>query len=329
MNKQNRILAGLLAVQLVVVAIVFWPHPVASGTSASLFPGVSADQIASLTITDATGNTIQLAKSNGAWVLPNADDYPVEADKVPSFLDKIVGLKAERLVTQTSSSHARLKVAKDNFERLVYFVLDEGTHHQLYMGSSPSYGAIHVRADDQNEVYLASDLSTQDAGVQATSWVDSTYLEIPEDQIVGVILENANGRLEFEKTGDTWTLKGLAADETLAQDQVTTLISRARLVTMSQPLGKELKAEYGLDNPSAVVTVYTHSDSGDKTYTLTVGAQDPTDKSYVVISSESEYYVRVSEYSAQNLVEKARADFIQPPATPEPTQVPGATPQGQ
>jgi hypothetical protein len=328
MNRQNRVLAGLLALQLVVVAVIFWPHPAASGTSANLFPGVSADQIVSLTITDASGSKIQLAKKDGAWVLPDNGDYPVDGDKVPTFLTKIVGLKADRLVTQTSASHARLKVAAGDYERLVDLVLDDGTHHQLYMGSSPSYGAIHVRADNQNEVYLASDLSAQDAGVAATSWVNSTYLEIPEDQIVAMTLENAQGRLELEKAGGTWTLKGLAADETLAQDQITTLVSRARLVTMTQPLGKEQKAEYGLDNPSAVVTVSTHSDSGDKTYTLSVGAQDPTDNSFVVISSESPYYVRVNEYSAKDLVEKGRADLIQAQATPAPEQVPGATPQG-
>jgi hypothetical protein len=97
---------------------------------------------------------------------------------------------------------------------------------------------------------------------------------------------------------------------------------------MIQPLGKEEQASYGMANPSAVVTLQTHNaDTGDHTYTLTVGAQDPDDTSYVVISSESPYYVRVSGYSVQNMVENGRDDFLVQP-TPTPTPEPESTPEG-
>jgi hypothetical protein len=83
---------------------------------------------------------------------------------------------------------------------------------------------------------------------------------------------------------------------------------------MTAPLGKEEQAAYGMATPNAVATVETAT----KTYTLQVGAQDPDDNSYVVISSESPYYVRVSEYSVQALVQNTRADFIEAPPTPTP-----------
>jgi hypothetical protein len=115
----------------------------------------------------------------------------------------------------------------------------------------------------------------------------------------------------------------LAADETLNTSAVQTLLSRASSVSMIRPLGTEERVEYGMDNPTAVVTLRTQSDDeGAKTYTLRVGAQDPEDNSYVVISSESPYYVRVSESTVQRLVEAVREDFIELPPTPE------ATPEG-
>jgi hypothetical protein len=270
-------------------------------------------------ITDATGNQIELATSMGAWVLPEADDYPTQQNKVPELLDKIVALKADRLVTQTPGSHKRLKVAEGDFERCIEFELADGTMHTLYLGSSPSYGSSHVRADDQNEVYLAS-LSISDVGVSASSWVDTLYLSLTQDQIVALTLENKNGRFEFEKDdAGTWTMKGLAADETLNEDNVKPLVTRVSSLRMVRPLGKTEQDGYGLKEPNAVVTVKTRDDEGNvKTYSLRVGAKSEQDSSFVVISSESPYYVRVSEYTVKDFVERKRDDFLELPPTPTP-----------
>ena len=185
----------------------------------------------------------------------------------------------------------------------------------LYLGSSPTYGATHFRLDGQSETYLTGELSTWETKADAVSWVDTAYLSVPQDDITKMTLKNANGTFTFTKDGEgTWTMDGLAADETPDEAKVTALIQRAASVNMISPLGKEKLAAYGMDQPNAVVTLETD----DKTITLHVGAQDPDDNSYVVISSESPYYVRVSEYSVKDLVEKTRDDFLQEPPTPTP-----------
>jgi hypothetical protein len=332
MNKQNRILAGILILQLLVGAFVLWPRPSASGGEGqSLFPGVEVDRIVGLAITDADGETIQLAKRPDGWVLPDAGDYPCQEEKVTPLLTKIVGLKADRLVAQTSSSHKRLMVAADGFERQIEFELTDGSQHRLYLGTSPSFGAAHVRADNQDEVYLTSDLSSQDAGVQATAWVDRIYFSVPQEEVVALTLENANGRFEFVKDGDSWTMKDLAAGETLNTNIVESLVNRTASVSLLYPLGKEEKDIYGLQEPKAVVSILTHNDEdGDRTYTLRVGAKYAEDKSYVVASSESPYYVRVAEFTAKDWVEKTRDGFLELPPTPTPAPevTPEATPGG-
>ena len=327
MNRRNQILAGILILQLLVVAVVLWPRPVTSGgEDQSLFPDVKADRIVGLTITSAAGQTIQLAKRPGGWVLPDADDYPCQEDKVAPILAKIAGLKADRVVAQTSSSYKRLMVGEEHFERRIEFELDDGTHHWLYLGTSPSFHAAHIRADDQDEVYLISDLSSQDAGVEATAWVDRIYFSVPQDQVVTLTLENKNGRFEFVKDSDSWALKGLTGGETLNTDVVQSLINRATSVALLRPLGKEEKDAYGLKEPSAVISIQTHSDeTGDRTCTLRVGAQDTTDKSYIIASSESPYYVRVTEFTVRDWVGKARDDFLELP--PSPTPMPEASPE--
>jgi hypothetical protein len=319
MSRTNQILAAVLAVQIMLIAVAFWPRSATVAGGESLFAGLEVEQIAQLTISDATGKQIKFAKETGNWVLSEADGYPCQANKVPEFLEKIVALKTNRLVTQTPASHKRLGVADDDFQRKIELELTDGTSHQLYLGTSPSYGAAHVRADGRDEVYLAS-MSASDAGVNASNWIDTLYFSVTQDQIVALTLENANGRFEFEKDeAGAWTMTDLAADETLSENNVNSLASRVSSLRMLRPLGKTELDDYGLNAPNAVVTVKTLDNEGnEKTHTLRVGAKSEEDNSYVVISSESPYYVRVSEYTVKDFVERTRDDFLELPPTPTP-----------
>lgn len=314
MKWYNRILAGILVFQIILSVVVFWPRSAVTGASEPLFPDLKAGDIVALAITETDGNSIRLKKVSEDWVLPDADDYPAQADKITPLLDKIVGLTTGRLVTRTDASHKRLQVAPDDFVRRIDFEAADGTRHTLYLGSSPRYGATHFRVEGQSETYLTGELSTWEAKAEAASWVDTAYLSVPRDDITKVTLENTNGTFIFTKDDEgKWTMDGLAADETLNENKVTALIQQAASVNMVRPLGKEEQAAYGMDEPNAMATLET----SDKTITLRVGAKDPDKNSYVVISSESPYYVQVSGYSLTNL-ENTRDDFLQPPPTPTP-----------
>ncbi|HSJ52808.1 MAG TPA: DUF4340 domain-containing protein [Anaerolineae bacterium] len=329
MTRLNQVLAGLLVVQLILAAVLFWPRAAGSSGEAGepLFPGLEADQVVALTITGDEGQSIKLARAEGRWVLPEAGDYPVLEANVTTLLQGIAGLEAERRVTQTSGSHARLQVAGDEFNRRVEIELADGTRHVLYLGSSPSFGALHVRAEGQDDVFLTSDLTAENAGVGATDWVEPTYFSVPSADVVAMTLENANGTFQFTKEGEQWTMAGLEGEESLDATRFQTLLSRTTSVSLVAPLGTEELPEYGLDAPSAVVSIETAGDA-PKTYVLTVGAQDEEDNSYVVKSSESPYYVRVSEFAVNELVTRARDAFLVAtptpvPGTPETAGTPG------
>ncbi len=330
MNRRNLVLVGTLILQIILVAVVLWPRSGAAGEEGqSLFPDVEAAQIVALSITDASGETINLARESGSWVLPDADDYPCQEGKVPELLIKLVELRSGSLVTQTSASHKRLKVAEDDFERRIEFELADGSRHQLYLGSSPTFSATHVRVAGQDEVYLTSDLSATDTSTQPTSWVERTYFSVTRADVVGLTVENESGEFGFVKINDDWSLKDLAPDETFNLTNFQTLLSRASSIAMVRPLGQEELEGYGMQSPRAVVTIRTHSDDeGDKVYTLRVGAQDAQDNSYVMTSSESPYFVRVSEFTAQDFVDKSRDDYLELPPTATPMDEVTPTPEG-
>ena len=315
MKRQHQILAAALAIQIALSVFVFWPKGAATGGSELLFPELETGDVVALTITDDQGHSTPLRKSGEEWVLPDADDYPAKADQIMPVLEKIAALNTGRLVTRTDASHRRLRVAADDFMRRVDFETADGAEYTIYVGTSPSYGASHFRLDGQDETYLTGELSSWEVNAAPESWVDTTYFVIDQEELTQVTLENANGTFTFTKDDEgNWTLEGLEDGEELAQTNVNTAVSRATLVTLQEPLGKTEQSAYGLDDPLATVTI----EAGERTIVLRVGAQDPDDDSHAVKVSESPYYVRVSQHNVQPLVENARDDFIQPPATPTP-----------
>ncbi len=320
-KRHNQILAGVLAIQVILSVAIFWPRSAATGAGEPLFPDLKADDVIALAVTDADGNSTKLRQVAGDWVLPDADDYPGAPEKITALLDKIVGLTTGRLVTRTDASHKRLQVSSDDFVRRIDFETAEGAKHTLYLGSSPSYGATHFRVEGQSEAYLTDAISVWETTASADSWIDTTYLSIPQADVTSMRLENSNGAFTFTKGDDgSWTMAGLAADEQVDEAKVTSTLRAAASVNMLGPLGREEKAAYGMEEPNAVVTL----EAGDKTVTLRVGAEDTADGGYVVTSSESPYYVRVSDVTVRSLVESTRDDFLQQPPTPTPEADTGA-----
>jgi hypothetical protein len=317
MKRHHQILASILAIQVVLAIVVLWPRPAATGGGDPVFPDLEAKDIVALTITDADDRSIALRQVGEEWVLPEADDYPSEAGKITPLLDNIVGLTTDRLVTRTAASHGRLQLSANDFVLRLDFETADGSKHTLYLGSSPRYGATHFRVEGQNEAYLTDTISTWDVGVEASNWIDTTYVSVPEEEVTKMTLENPNGPFVFTKDDQgEWRMLGMPGIETLDEVKVNGLIRKVASLSMTEPLGKEELEEYGMNEPQAVAMLET----ADTTVTLRVGAQDPEDSSYVVISSELPYYVRVSQFSVEDLVTRTREDFYKEEATPTPEE---------
>ena len=124
MTRLNQLLAGLLVVQLILAAVVFWPRTAGGEAGEPLLPGLEPDQVVALTVTGDDGKSVKLARVDGRWVLPEAGEYPAIEENVTTLLQAVAGLKAERRVTQTSGSHARLQVAGDEVNRRLELELD-------------------------------------------------------------------------------------------------------------------------------------------------------------------------------------------------------------
>ncbi len=318
MKRRNQILAGLLGAQIILIVLVFLPRVLpAQNQSGPLLGTLQASDIVKLTIRDKEGQTLTLAKQGTEWSLPEFENYPADGEKITPFLDKLIGVKTDVLATSTASSLKRLQVADDDFVRKIELQGADGNVHTLYLGTASGGGANHVRLAGQDNVYVARGINSFEAATAVASWIDTTYLSVSQNNLLSATIENAQGKFEFTNQGNTWTMKNLPGGQQLDQTKVPVMLARLGSLTMVRPLGKEAKPEYGLDKPSATVTVVVSETNSTRVYTLKVGAQDG-EGNYAVISSDSTWYVRVASFNVEEFVNaNAETFLVQPTPTPE------------
>jgi hypothetical protein len=358
MNKTNKILVVVLAIQFAlfgVRAIVTGSSDNNSSPGEALVSDLAPDQVTEIQVSDSTGKQITIQKVDDEWELPDYGAYPVDGARVTSLLSKIEQVRTDRLITQSETSFRRLEVSPDTFAREVVWQQADGKSHTLYLGKTGSGNTIHVRLDDQKQVYLVNNLSTQDANAQPSGWIDTTYFTAASDQITSLRLENANGVFEFAKTGDTWTFAGLDEGETLNDANLTSLLNALSSLRFTAPIGKEAQDDFGLDAPQATITIHvmepveTEPTPTPPSFTLLPGAEGtPTgepaatpemqeteytfvigaevEDGVVLKGTNSDYYVAVSKSTADRFTSKTRADFVTlpPTPTPEPTTDPAS-----
>lgn len=318
MKRYQQILAAVLVVQIILGVVTFWPRSADTREGKPVFEGLTAEEIVALTITDDQSTNISLRKVDGAWVLPDADNYPALETKITPVLEKLLKLNTGNLVARTDTSHKALKVGGDSYLRRVDIETADGTEYVLYLGTAPRYTATHFRVAGEVETYLTSDLSTWELNTAASGWIDAVYVSIDKATLSEIVLENAQGTFTLLKAGETWTLAGAAEGDVIAQGKVDDIVNKATQMSMQEPLGNIDDPAYGLDAPRATVTLKT-ADGG--VTTLRVGGQLAGSTNYIVKSSESAYYVVVAEFSVKSLVENAYEDFLQVP-TPTPAPAP-------
>ncbi len=310
MKRHQQILLGVLVVQVLLSLVSFWPRSSVAGGGKPVLPKLDVEDVVTITIMDDQRKSVTLHKVDGAWGLPDAEQYPVKSEEVTGLLEKLAALDTGNLVARTETSHRQLQVAGDTYMRRVDLILKDETKYTIYFGSAPRYTATHFRVAGQVETYLTTEVSTWALNTSVTSWIDTLYTDIDSQALTEVMLENAHGTFTFVKAGEEWTMVGLAADETLVQGKAVDIVSNASRISMARPLGTTEKPEYGMQAPLAKVTLK----SPDATHTVWVGAKDPSDNTYVVKSTADDYYVAVAEYGVRSLVNNTREDFLQPPA---------------
>jgi len=377
MTRTNQVLSVLLIAQIILAIFLLAPDNTGSIQAAGpLLAGFEPESAVKITVEDGTGSSVVVQKSEqDEWVLPDKDNYPVQMSRVQDLLNGLKGINRNRLIARNPANHSRLRVASNDYERLITVELADGSKQTVYLGSASGASAAHVRLDGEDTVYLTNALASWQVPARLTSWINTTYFTVPRDRIVALQIENANGVFQLQKADDGWQLVGLAEGETFDPQSVERLLTSVSTIRMTEPLGKEPDPEWNMDQPAARIritvqeTVTAATEEADdseaalppvdsllvgtatpeatesaetdaaaatptvktveKTYEIKIG-QVLAGSNYPLISSESEFYVRVSAATAQTFVDLKREDFLVTPEeqateTPAETATPEAT----
>jgi len=314
LSRFNQILLGLLVLQLIIGAIIFWPQRQAEAVLSLSLTGFAQADVTGLTITDDKGEQLAIKKGGDGWELAEIAGFAVNAETVTELLDKVVGLETNRLVTRTKDSHKRLQVADDGFARQLIIETADGQSRTVYLGSSPNAGSTHIRLAGEDEAYLSSDLAVWQVDTRASAWINTDYFQIASTDIKAISLINPSGTLIFERVGEEdWALDGLAEGEELLVNNVKSLATRLASLRMAKPIGLAAEDWMGLDNPLVSITLTTEAEGeGPQTHAILVGGKNEAGE-YVMKASSSPYYVWVAGFTVDDLLQRDRASFLAQP----------------
>ena len=306
MTRLQKILAGLLVVQIILAIVVFWPRQTNIVEAKPLVETLTADAISTLTIEDGNGQRAALVKVDGSWQVADSDGFAADASKITPLLTKLLAIKSGHLIAKNEASQARLQVASNKYNRKVTLTQD-AEKVVLYIGSQASGNATHVRAATSNDIFLTSEIKPYELNTALNNWIDTKYVTVTQSAIQKMTLENAQGTFHFSLDEEgQWTWDELPEGEQLDQTKVTALASRFASARIDKPLGKTDKADYGFAQPLA--TLQVELDDGTQQQFL-IGAET-ADNKYYAKYSESDYYVTVSNFTGNILVENSAEDFI-------------------
>lgn len=306
MNKQNSILAVLLVVQVVIIAILLWPGGEHEKVARVFFADLDIGKVDRILIADDEENEAVLERVNGQWFIDIGMDekFPAEQLKVKNFLHKLGGLQSRQIVTRTDSSHERLKVGEQAYNRRIQLESGDKSWPVLYLGSAPNYKTIHVRSKNDDAVYLVRDLSAWEASAESMAWWQTRYINVPADNLQAITVKNDHGDFRLLKNADgQWRLPD-QPEQKLSTEKVATFLESVSQVSFTDIIkDRDFK-------PSTPMMAVVRLQTDDKDTELKIWAKEEEEGDYVMKSPESGFYVKAGMYELEDILQTQAADFM-------------------
>jgi hypothetical protein len=319
-DRTQRVLAGVLAAQIVLLLILHNPFVRAhAGGDQKLLPALAAITPEKIEIAAGDGGSLTLERRGAAWVLGRPEGFPVAPGKAEKMIQDLEHMTAGRAVASDKRSYAALKVADDQFERRVRLWAKPGGNPaaEIYLGSSPGAGVTHVRVGGTDRVLEASGISVWDVAADPGSWVDRTLVPFRPEDVVRLSLTNHRAGFTLEKRAGTWHVQSPAARAATVLDsiKVVDFVRTLAGVMIDQPVGALDEAAQGFATPEATVTLDkaaapgAATDSTAVTYRIGALVAGKTDARYVVRSGSS-FAVSVPQYSVDRALSARLEDLV-------------------
>ena len=306
MNRRNTILGIVLIAQLVLV-IFLYNSGSSEHKSEITLTDFEPENIISLTISDSYGSSTKLQKQDGKWLIDPPENYPADKERVKSALKKLANLKSERLVSSSKGSHGRLRVGKENFNRLISLEDSGGNKYQIFLGTTQGRG-VYARKGGSDDVVFVNKLSSWEFATSPRSWWKTSMVDFTTDAVNRLELKNSKGIISIARDSNgRWVDKSGA---TLDQDKVKKFLLAIKNIRLSEYLGKNTSSK--LDKAEATLKISLEK---GKEITIEIGPEENSQR--LVRASNIAHLLKVRSSELKKILEARADDFKSAPHVSE------------
>jgi len=304
-------LGGLLVLQLL-VAFLLGIGDKEMGPTASEGPLLDFDpeQVTGIRIQSFDGEPVLVTKTQDGWIIPALQDLPAAKHKVTALLSKLEGLQKGLPVATSETALERFKVADRTFERKLVLERGDAPPAILYLGDSPGFRRLLVRADGDGAVYEA-ELGLFDAPDQPDSWSDRTLLHLKPETVQRLTFAD----MTLERTDDDWRLTDLAEGEEQDRQAIEDRVRTLTTIDFVGVLTEEEKPAINTESTPLDLEA-TLTDGETVRYRITKLAEG---KDHLLEVSNRPQHFTLAGYLVEDLTKLSQADLLKQPEADEGT----------
>ena len=290
----NRILSAILALQLALLAALYWPRSSGPVSAGALLAEMAGDALRRISIEGGDAQSVTLSRDadSAPWQL--ASGLPADESKVAALLDALTERDSGFAIADSGGAAARFQLGDDAFERRIRLA-NADTERAVYLGSSPSFRKIHARREGESAVYVL-ELNSYDAPTTDNDWLDRSLLAVRNIDALTLY------GIDFELGSEGWARGAggavdAAAMETLVQALASLRVS-ARVKDGDEDAAaaeESLRLDVRSGDTDARLTLLEHSDS------------EADIERYYLSSDRYAGVFDTSAYDAERLLEAARS----------------------
>ncbi len=301
-KKNIAILAAVVIVLIAVTVFVFmWDGPTQQTDEASRTETIKifecdAEEITRIYVT-LPGEQIEFVrKDEENWQITGLEDAAIKNFSIGMLASDISSISAKSLVTEKADSLDNFGLANPSHSIVVTF--KDGSTKTLYGGNKTAIGdAYYFKTADNDTVYTIYQSLFDSLFSPVDDYRDTANLFIDIQQVVGVNVKKQDYTLNLQLMDEPITMGGynIATWEMTQPSYQTIDVSRLTTYVMdilptvtvgSVVSDRKDYANYGLDNPYAVITV-TNTDGS--AHVIKLGNSNK-DEYYILVNDDTTIY---------------------------------------
>jgi len=227
---------------------------------------IEADQIEEMTVT-AKGESTTLSKADGVWKVTAPVMADADATAVSNLAAAVAALEINRLLDEDASNLADYGLADPRIK--IAFKAGSATGEVHFGETTPTQGDMYAVKAGESRVFLVAAYQDTSLAKNTFDLRDKRVLQFDRDKIDTLELTQPGApAIMLSRAGNEWFIKAPAAARG-DYSAIEGLVTRLSTASMSELVDPNSPESFGLETPSAVVTIGT----GSTRATLELGAE--------------------------------------------------------